>query len=194
MILVYRYRVKSLNGLLNKQSRAVNYVWNFCNDTQKLALDLVRRFDYIAVGNVSAVKLARTRMAKSVYDASWSSFRNKLRYKAIAHGATFEEVDESGSTQSCSSCGSRDSTTRPKGIAGLRVREWACSDCGVEHDRDINAALNILRCGRASPGVGILSLWGKEDVKVMSCASGSAGLPPRAVRAPPAIETSCRGQ
>ncbi|WP_260448411.1 transposase, partial [Burkholderia cenocepacia] len=99
-------------GLLNKQSRAVNYVWNFCNDTQKHALDLVRRFDYIAVGNVSAVKLARTRMAKSVYDASWSSFRNKLRYKAIAHGATFEEVDESGSTQSCSSCGSRDSTTR----------------------------------------------------------------------------------
>ncbi|HEM7884870.1 TPA: transposase [Burkholderia cenocepacia] len=194
MILVYRYRVKSLNGLLNKQSRAVNYVWNFCNDTQKHALDLVRRFDYIAVGNVSAVKLARTRMAKSVYDASWSSFRNKLRYKAIAHGATFEEVDESGSTQSCSSCGSKDSTARPKGIAGLRVREWACSGCGVVHDRDINAALNILRCGRASPGVGILSLWGEEDVKVMSCASGSAGLPPRAVRAPPAIETSCRGQ
>jgi len=118
----------------------------------------VRRFDYIAVGNVSAAKLARTRMSKSVYDASWSSFRHKLRYKAIAHGATFEEVDESGSTQSCSSCGSKDSTTRPKGIAGLRIREWACSDCGVEHDRDINAALNILRCGRASPGVGILRL------------------------------------
>ncbi|WP_153260219.1 zinc ribbon domain-containing protein, partial [Burkholderia cenocepacia] len=52
----------------------------------------------------------------------------------------------------------KDSTTRPKGIAGLRIREWACSDCGVEHDRDTNAALNILRCGRASPGVGILRL------------------------------------
>ncbi|SCU78866.1 transposase (fragment) [Cupriavidus necator] len=38
MLLVYRYRVKSLNGLLNQQSRAVNYVWNFCNDTQKHAL------------------------------------------------------------------------------------------------------------------------------------------------------------
>ncbi|MGN7982401.1 RNA-guided endonuclease InsQ/TnpB family protein [Burkholderia sp. 22313] len=124
----------------------------------KLALDLVRRFDYISVGNVSAAKLARTRMAKSVYDASWSSFRNKLRYKAIAHGATFEEVDESGSTQSCSSCGSRDSTTRPKGIAGLRIREWACSECGVVHDRDTNAALNILRCGRASPVAGIARL------------------------------------
>lgn len=121
----------------------------------KLALDLVRRFDYIAVGNVSASKLARTRMAKSVYDASWSSFRDKLRYKAIAHGATFEEVNESGSTQSCSACGSKDSTARPKGIAGLRIREWTCSSCGAEHDRDTNAALNILRCGRASPCVGI---------------------------------------
>jgi putative transposase len=124
----------------------------------KLALDPVRRFDYIAISNVSTAKLARTRTAKSVYDASWSSFRNKLRYKAMAHGATFEEVDESGSTQSCSSCGSKDSTTRPKGIAGLRTRAWACSDCGVEHDRDINAAVNILRCGRASPGVGIFRL------------------------------------
>jgi putative transposase len=121
----------------------------------KLALDLVRRFDYIAVGNVSAVKLAKTRMAKSVYDAAWSSFRDKLRYKAMAHGVTFEEVNESGSTQSCSACGSKESTTRPKGIAGLRIREWTCSCCGSRHDRDTNAALNILRCGRASLGVGI---------------------------------------
>ena len=44
MILVYRYRVKSLNGLLNKQSRAVNYVWNFCNDTQKHALKWRKRW------------------------------------------------------------------------------------------------------------------------------------------------------
>jgi len=44
MILVYRYRVKSLNGLLNKQSRAVNYVWNFCNDTWKHTLKRNRKF------------------------------------------------------------------------------------------------------------------------------------------------------
>ncbi|WP_430508930.1 zinc ribbon domain-containing protein, partial [Burkholderia sp. BCCCDS10] len=54
--------------------------------------------------------------------------------------------------------GSKDSTTRPKGIAGLRIREWTCSNCGVEHDRDTNAAMNILRCGRASPDVGIFRL------------------------------------
>jgi len=121
----------------------------------KLALSLVQRFDHIVVGNVSATKLAKTRMAKSVYDASWSSFRNKLQYKAIAHGALFQEVDERGSTQTCSACGSKASTTRPRGIAGLRIREWTCSDCGVTHDRDVNAAKNILRCGRASLAVGI---------------------------------------
>jgi putative transposase len=121
----------------------------------KLALGLARRFDYIVVGNVSDVKLARTRMAKSVYDASWSSFRDKLRYKAIAHGVTFEEVNESGSTQTCSSCDFKDSPTRPKGIAGLRIREWTCCSCGVVHDRNTNAARNILRSGRRAPVVGI---------------------------------------
>lgn len=121
----------------------------------KLAPDVVHRFDYIAAGNVSASKLAKTRMAKSVYDSSWSSFRDKLKYKAIAHGATFEEVNESGSTQTCSTCGSKDSPARPKGIAGLGIRDWTCSACGCVHDRDQNAALNILRCGRASLAVGV---------------------------------------
>jgi putative transposase len=120
----------------------------------KAALDIVQRFDYIAVGNVSASKLAKTSMAKSVYDASWSSFRDKLRYKAIAHGATFEEVDERFSTQVCSSCGAIPDS-RPKGIADLGIREWTCSDCGVVHNRDQNSASNILRCGRAAPVVGI---------------------------------------
>jgi len=118
----------------------------------KLALDLVRRFDYIAVGNVSAGKLAKTKMAKSVYDASWSSFKDKLRYKAIAHGATFEEVNESFSSVTCSACGSR---SGPTGLKGLRIREWACSSCGCIHDRDTNGAKNILRSGRRALAEGI---------------------------------------
>jgi len=121
----------------------------------KSALDIVRRFDYIAVGNVSAAKLAKTRMAKSVYDASWSSFRNMLRYKAIAHGATFEEVDESLTSQVCSACGTLPAS-RPKGIADLGIRQWVCSDCGASHDRDVNAALNLLaRSGHRAPVEGI---------------------------------------
>ncbi len=114
-----------------------------CDFLHKLSHRLVNEFDYIAVGNVNAVRLAKTSMAKSVMDASWSSFRHKLAYKAIRHGAMFEEVNESWSTQTCNVCGV---IAGPKGRAGLNERRWVCS-CGAEHDRDQNAALNILRRG-----------------------------------------------
>ena len=120
----------------------------------KLSHRIVRQFDYIAVGNVNAAGLARTSMAKSVLDASWSSFRSKLAYKAVKHGAWFEEVNESFTSQVCSNCGALPDS-RPKGIADLGIREWQCSDCGFAHDRDTNAALNILRRGRATLVVGI---------------------------------------
>ncbi|MBY0241981.1 MAG: transposase [Burkholderiaceae bacterium] len=120
----------------------------------KLSHRIVRDFDYIAVGNVNAAGLAKTSMAKSVLDAGWSSFRNMLAYKAVKHGAWFEEVNESFTSQTCSSCGALPDS-RPKGIAGLGIREWQCSDCGCVHDRDTNAALNILRRGRATLAAGI---------------------------------------
>ena len=124
----------------------------------KLSTRLVRDYTLIAVGNVSAAKLAKTTMAKSVHDASWSTFRNMLRYKAITHGAWFEEVDESFTTQTCSSCGARPDS-RPRGIAGLGIRQWVCSSCGDSHDRDVNAAKNILaRSGHRAPVEGILVL------------------------------------
>jgi IS605 OrfB family transposase len=120
----------------------------------KLAHRIVLEFDYIAVGNVNAAGLAKTSMAKSVFDAGWSSFRNKLAYKAVKHGAWFEEVNESFTSQVCSNCGDMPNS-RPKGIADLGIREWQCSDCGCVHDRDTNAAINILRRGRATLVVGI---------------------------------------
>lgn len=130
----------------------------------KLTHRIVHEFDYIAVGNVNAAGLAKTSMAKSVLDAGWSSFRNKLAYKAIKHGAMFEEVDERFTSQTCSHCGSLP-PERPKGIAGLGIREWVCSDCGTIHDRDVNAAINILRRGRATLAEGVFSYYNKEDVK-----------------------------
>ena len=124
----------------------------------KLSHRIVGEFDYIAVGNVSASKLAKTSMAKSVADASWSSFRSMLAYKAVKHGAWFEEVNESLSSQVCSSCGTLPDS-RPRGIADLGVRQWVCSGCGVVHDRDTNAALNILaRHGHVPPVEGIPAL------------------------------------
>jgi IS605 OrfB family transposase len=125
----------------------------------QLSTRIVHEFDYIAVGNVNAAGLARTNMAKSVLDAGWSSFRSQLAYKAVKHGAWFEEVSESYTTQTCSDCGALPDS-RPKGIAGLGIRNWTCSDCGGVHDRDVNAARNILkkfgsRAGHGTPAVGI---------------------------------------
>lgn len=99
---------------------------------------------FIAVGDVNAKALAKTRMAKSVLDAGWSSFRAMLAYKA----RVYVEVDESFTTQTCSSCGALP-PERPGGIAGLGIRAWDCSACGASHDRDVNAALNILALGRS---------------------------------------------
>jgi IS605 OrfB family transposase len=102
---------------------------------------LVREHGRIVVGDVNAAGLAQTRMAKSVLDAGWSSFREMLRYKALRHGASFAVVNEAFSTQVCSECAS---IGGPKGIADLGIRQWACSDCGALHDRDVNAARNLL--------------------------------------------------
>jgi transposase len=99
----------------------------------KVSTELTGQNAIIAVGNVNASALA----SKSVLDAGWSSFRNMLRYKA----KDYREVDEKFTTVTCSACGSR---CGPKGIAGLRIREWECSSCGKSHDRDVNAARNIL--------------------------------------------------
>src|SRR5262245_28450041 len=59
-------------------------------------------------------------------------------------------------TQTCSECG-RMPSSRPRGIAGLGIREWTCDDCGTVHDRDVNAAKNILRCGLTALAEGALT-------------------------------------
>lgn len=100
----------------------------------------------ICVGNVSSEKLVRTRMAKSVLDAGWSTLRKQLSYKALRHGGTYIEVNETYTSQTCYACGALPEG-RPKGIAGLEIRQWGCGGCGAIHDRDVNAALNIVRLG-----------------------------------------------
>jgi IS605 OrfB family transposase len=126
---------------------------------QKLSTTLVRQHRGIFVGNVNAQALARTRLAKSVLDASWSALRTMLQYKCEHAGVWFREVNEAFSTQSCSVCGSKP-PQRPKGIAGLGIREGTCSDCGAVHDRDVNAARNILAVGHGRLAGGITVLQG----------------------------------
>ena len=80
--------------------------------------------------------------------------KTMLEYKSEHAGVVFEVVNEAYTSQTCSSCGCLPSE-RPKGIAGLGIREWQCGECGVHHDRDINAALNILAVGHDRLAVGI---------------------------------------
>lgn len=112
----------------------------------KVSTRLALAHNTIIVGNVSSSKLAQTSFAKSVLDAGWSTFRAMLSYKAIRHGGRYLEIDERLTSQTCSSCGSLPQE-RPRGIAGLGIREWTCGCCGGTHDRDVNAARNILRIG-----------------------------------------------
>ncbi|WP_026042476.1 RNA-guided endonuclease InsQ/TnpB family protein [Pantoea sp. A4] len=123
----------------------------------KYSTALVNRHAAIFVGDVSSSQLAKTRMAKSVLDAGWAMLKTQLEYKAIARSVVFEVVNEKYSTQACSCCGAI-SANSPKGRAGLRIREWTCCECGTTHDRDVNAAKNILAAGHCRLEAGILAL------------------------------------
>lgn len=100
-------------------------------------------FGAIFIGNVSAGWQMAVN-GKSASDASWGLSRSLLRYKAIARGGVYRDVCEYLSTQACSDC---DTLGGPQGIEGLVIREWTCGQCGSVHDRDVNAARNILRAG-----------------------------------------------
>ena len=118
---------------------------------------LVKAHAIIFVGNVNAKALAKTPMAKSVHDAAWTTFRTQLKYKAMRQCVVFEEINEAFSTQTCSCCGKIPASS-PKGRASLRIRAWICSECGATHDRDTNAAKNILAAGLRRLAAGIPAL------------------------------------
>lgn len=118
----------------------------------KFSRSIVERYQTIIIGDVSSLKLAKTRMAKSVFDAGWGMLKTQLQYKGQQAGRSVEVVSEKYTSRACSSCGS---LSGPKGVNGLRVREWTCCECGDSHDRDVNAARNIVRLGsRCGPPCG----------------------------------------
>ena len=105
---------------------------------------IVNRYQYIVIGDVSSLKLVKTRMAKSVLDAGWGLLKQFLQYKGEHAGRTVKVVSERNTTRACSCCRA---LTGPTGQDMLAVRQWECSECGAEHDRDENSARNILFVG-----------------------------------------------
>ncbi len=110
----------------------------------KTALRLVRDNQAVYAEDLAVSGLARTRLAKSVHDAGWSQLLRLLAEKSEYHGREFHRIGRFKPTsQVCSACGVKD------GPKPLSVRTWACAACGAVHDRDVNAAINILAAGRA---------------------------------------------
>ena len=109
----------------------------------KLSTTIVQENQLVAVEDLAVSGLARTRLARSVHDAGWSTFVDMLAYKARRAGRRLVTVGRwFPSTRACSVCGAIGEAK------ALHVREWTCQ-CGAVHDRDVNAARNILAAGRA---------------------------------------------
>lgn len=116
----------------------------------KFSRKIVNSYQTIFIGDVSSLKLVKTRMAKSVLDAGWGMLKTQLHYKGEYAGRSVFMVNEKDTTRTCSSCRA---LTGPIGLDMIAVRTWVCSECGGAHDRDVNAARNILSAGRSSPSV-----------------------------------------
>jgi putative transposase len=109
----------------------------------KVSTAIIRDNQAVYAEDLCVAGLARTRLAKSIYDAGWSAFTRMLAYKAARYGRVFATVGRFEPTsQVCSACGANDG---PKPLA---VRSWTCAVCGAVHDRDLNAAKNIVALGR----------------------------------------------
>jgi putative transposase len=140
----------------------------------QLSTRLIRENQGIAVEDLSVAGLARTRLAKSVHDAGWTSFLSMLQYKAARYGRTLVKIGRFEPTsQTCSTCGVQD------GPKPLNVREWTCTACGTVHDRDHNAAINVKKAaGLAVSACGALAR--PEHVLAQREETGSHGFPTRA--------------
>ena len=108
----------------------------------QLSTRLVREYRMVCVETLNVAGLGRSKLAKSVHDAGWGQFTAMLEYKAGLYGRTLIKVDHwYPSSQVCSGCGRRG------GHKPLTVRVWTCPGCGTTHDRDLNAAKNVLAEG-----------------------------------------------
>ena len=128
----------------------------------KCSISLVRRYDTICIEDLNVKGMERNhRLAKSVTNASWGAFVSMLTYKAEWNGKKVVKIDRFfPSSQTCNVCGYINKQTKD-----LSVREWECPVCHTHHNRDVNAAINILRFGLNHTSAGAVDYTGGEEVR-----------------------------
>lgn len=108
----------------------------------KLSTNLVRAYDVIVIEDLNSKNMMKNhKLAKAIGNASWYEFRTMLEYKCKWYGKQLIVVPPQYTSQKCSTC------HHNGGKKTLDIREWTCDNCGIHHDRDINAAKNILAKG-----------------------------------------------
>ena len=112
----------------------------------KLSTKIIRENQTIVLEDLNVSGMVKNRkLARAISDLGWRSFRTMLEAKSLMYGRDFRVIDRwTPTSQTCSCCGFRG------GKKELNIREWICLNCGTSHDRDVNAAVNILVAGGLS--------------------------------------------
>ena len=133
--------LKQKDKVARIHERVANQRRDFCH---KLSTAITKRYDAVFVEDINLRGLAGSlHLGKSTNDNGFGMFREMLEYKLAEQGKVFRKVERLyASSQICSACGEKNPVTRD-----LSVREWTCPHCGVHHDRDHNAANNVLHRG-----------------------------------------------
>lgn len=139
------WRVRNVQRAKKQVARLHQKIANQRKDAlHKLTTELVNTYDILVIEDLKVSHMMKNkRMARSIANASWRVFRTLLQYKCAMYGKELVVVPPHDTSTDCSSCGHRGKRKT------LDIRKWTCTECGSSHDRDTNAAMNILNKGLA---------------------------------------------